>query len=131
VSGIAKKIKLSVRWKEIMSSKLIKYAKILRKNATIAERKLWNRLNAKQLEGLKFRRQQPIENIIVDFVNFDKKIVIEVDGGQHAKDKNKDRRRDKQIEEKGYKVLRFWNNDVIKNTDEVLEQITQKCFEKD
>ena len=114
-----------------MTSQLTKYAKTMRKSPTVAEKKLWNRLRYKQMKGLKFRRQQPIENIIVDFVNFDKKIVIEVDGGQHAKDKNKDRRRDKQLEEKGYKVLRFWNNDVIKNTDEVLEQIRQKCFEKD
>jgi very-short-patch-repair endonuclease len=112
-----------------MSSKLTKYAKNLRKKATIAEKLLWNRLRARQLEGLKFRRQQPIGNMIVDFVNFDKKIVIEVDGGQHAIEKEKDRERDKHLKRMGFNVLRFWNNDVIKNTDDVLARIRQKCLE--
>jgi len=114
-----------------MPSQLTKYAKTMRKNPTIAEKKLWNRLSAKQLEGLKFRRQQPIDNIIVDFVCLEKRIIIEVDGGQHANEKDKDKERDKQLKEKGFRVLRFWNNDVIKNTDEVLERIRKKCLEND
>ena len=114
-----------------MSSKLTRYAKTMRKNLTVAEKKLWNRLRFKQMKGLKFRRQQPINGIIVDFVNFDKRIVIEVDGGQHAIGKDKDKERDEQLREKGFTVLRFWNNDVIKDTDAVLERIRQKCFEKD
>ena len=110
-----------------MPSKLTKRAKALRKNATHAENILWNRLRARQIEGLKFRRQQPIENVIVDFVNFEKRIVIEVDGGQHAVKKYKDRKRDKLLKDMGFKVLRFWNNEVIENTDEVLEYIRQIC----
>ena len=112
-----------------MPSRLTKHAKTLRKNATDAENILWNRLRDRQIEGLKFRRQQPIENMIVDFVNFEKRIVIEVDGGQHAIEKNKDRKRDKQLKYMGFKVLRFWNNEVIENTDEVLEYIRQICNE--
>ena len=103
----------------------------MRKNPTVDEKKLWNRLRHKQMKGLKFRRQQPIDDIIVDFVNFDKKIFIEVDGGQHAKEKEKDSRRDSRLEEKGFKVLRFWNNDALANTDEVLERIRRECFDKD
>ena len=112
-----------------MPSRLTKHAKALRKNATYAENILWNRLRARQFEDLKFRRQQPIENMIVDFVNFEKRIVIEVDGGQHALEKNKDRKRDKMLKDMGFKVLRFWNNEVIENTDEVLEYIRRMCNE--
>ena len=83
------------------------------------------------MKGLKFRRQQPIDDIIVDFVNFDKRIVIEVDGGQHANEKYKDKQRDEQLKAKGFSVLRFWNNDVIKRTDEVLERIRQECLGKE
>ena len=103
----------------------------MRKNPTVAEKKLWNRLRSKQMKGLKFRRQQTIDDIIVDFVNLDKRIVIEVDGGQHAIEKDKDKERDEKLKEKGFTVLRFWNNDVINNTDEVLERIRQECLEKD
>jgi very-short-patch-repair endonuclease len=110
-----------------MPSKLSKNAKTLRKNATHAENILWNRLRARQIEGLKFRRQQPIENVIVDFVNFEKRVVIEVDGGQHAIEKNKDKKRDRVLKDMGFKILRFWNNEVIENTDEVLEHIRQMC----
>jgi very-short-patch-repair endonuclease len=112
-----------------MPSKITKYAKTLRKNATFAENILWNRLRATQIEGLKFRRQQPIENVIVDFVNFEKRVVIELDGGQHAIEKNKDEKRDRVLKDMGFKVLRFWNNEVIENTDEVLERIRQMCNE--
>ena len=75
----------------------------------------------KQMEGLKFRRQQPIDNYIVDFICFENRIIIEVDGGQHADENNKDRERDSYLQQFGFKVLRFWNNDVLQNTNEVLE----------
>jgi very-short-patch-repair endonuclease len=67
-----------------MTGKLTNFARTLRKNSTEAETILWNRLRAKQIEGTKFRRQQPIENFIVDFVSFENRVVIELDGGQHA-----------------------------------------------
>ncbi len=104
-------------------------AKNLRKRSTHAEILLWRHLRAKQLEGLKFKRQQPIGNYIVDFVCFKKRIVIEVDGGQHAIEKDKDRERDKWLEGQGFRVLRFWNNEVLMNTEGVLEVIRGELFE--
>lgn len=82
----------------------------------------------KQMDGLKFRRQQPIENYIVDFVCFEKLIIIEVDGGQHAAEGVKDRERDSYLQQFGFKVLRFWNNEVLENTNEVLEIIRENCL---
>jgi len=111
-----------------MSSKLTKYAKTLRKKSTKAEALLWNKLRSRQLEGVKFRRQQPIENDIVDFVSFEKRIIIELDGGQHAFQKRQDLLRDGQLKQTGYTILRFWNNEVLENIDAVLEIIRQKCL---
>ena len=79
------------------------------------------------MEGVKFRRQQPIENYIADFVSFQKRLVIELDGGQHAGDKKKDMKRDQLLEENGFTVIRFWNNDVLGNIDGVLEVIRREC----
>lgn len=106
-----------------MSSNLTRYAKKLRKNSTKAENILWSKLRARQFEGIKFRRQQPIENYIVDFVSFEKRIIIEIDGGQHAKETEKDRKRDECLTGKGFIVLRFWNNDVLENIEATLEII--------
>jgi very-short-patch-repair endonuclease len=97
-----------------LKNNLTTIAKNLRKRPTNAETLLWKHLRSKQLEGLKFRRQQPIGNYVVDFVCFEKRILIELDGGQHRKDN--DNRRDKWFEKQGFKVLRFWNNDVLMNT---------------
>jgi very-short-patch-repair endonuclease len=102
-------------------------ARHLRKRLTDAERMLWNRLRAKQIEGVKFRRQEPIDNYVVDFVCFEKRLIIELDGGQHAADKKKDIRRDKYLEENGFRVLRFWNSEVFTNIDGVLEMIRINC----
>lgn len=111
-----------------MTSNLTKYAKKLRKNPTRAETILWNKLRSKQLEGAKFRRQQPIETYIVDFVSFEKRVIIELDGGQHANQELKDEQRDNRLAEDGFKVLRFWNNDVLENIDAVLEIIKRNCL---
>ena len=78
------------------------------------------------MDGLKFRRQQPIGDYIVDFINFEKMVVIEVDGGQHAENQN-DAERDKWLRQNGFMVLRFWNNDVLKNTEGVVEVIKKIC----
>jgi very-short-patch-repair endonuclease len=107
----------------------VSLAKKLRKNSTDAERLLWKHLRAQQVEGLKFRRQHPIGNYIVDFVCVPKKIVIELDGGQHAEEVSKDSERDKWLKTEGYKVLRFWNNEVLKNLEGVLEEIRQACLQ--
>ena len=80
------------------------------------------------MEGFKFRRQQPIDNYIVDFICLENRVVIEVDGGQHAVEKEKDRERDNYLQRHGFKVLRFWNNDVLQNIKGVLEVIREKCL---
>jgi len=105
--------------------KLTNLAKKLRKSSTDAERLLWSRLRSKQIEGLKFRRQQPIGNHIVDFVCFEKKVIIEADGGQHSTEV--DAERDRWLEEQGFKILRFWNNDILKNINGVSEVIRKTC----
>lgn len=112
-----------------MTNKLIRLAKTLRKNATHVEDLLWQKLRARQFEGLKFRRQQPIEDFIVDFVCFEKRIIIELDGGQHARDRDRDFERDRFLSEAGFTVLRFWNNEVLENLDGVLEKIRKTCFQ--
>jgi heme b synthase len=100
-------------------------ARNLRANQTDAEKLLWRYLRSKQLESTKFRRQQPIGNYIVDFISLDKKLIIELDGGQHSTNEEKDLQRDKWLTKQGFNVLRFWNNDVIKNTKGVLASIME------
>jgi very-short-patch-repair endonuclease len=85
-------------------------------------------LRGKQLNGFKFRRQQPIGRYIVDFVNFQKKLIIELDGGQHKTRKNDDKQRDNWLINQGFSVLRFWNNDVFENIEEVLGVIRKKLL---
>ena len=88
-------------------------------------------MRRKGLEYEKFRRQQPIGRYIADFVSFKKKIIIEVDGGQHAVDTaEKDRQRDLFFEKQGYVVLRFWNNEVLRNIEGVLEVIRQTVLKR-
>jgi len=107
------------KYKEELRNK----AKRLRKKLTETEKYLWNYLRNKQIDRFKFRRQQPIGKYIVDFINFEKKLVIEVDGGQHSIYKKKDVIRDKYLKKEGYKVLRFWDNEVLNNIEGVLEMI--------
>ncbi len=101
---------------------LIDIARRLRKNSTDTERYLWRYLRNRQVEGFKFRRQQQLGKYIVDFVNLENKVVIEVDGGQHA-DNSSDKIRDEWFSAEGYKVLRFWDNEVFNNLEGVLESI--------
>jgi len=98
-------------------------ARALRKNPTDAERTLWSHLRFWQVHGHKFRRQQPIGDYIVDFICLEKKLIIEVDGGQHAEQEIYDSARDAWLRAQGYFVLRFWNNDVLQNIDGVKETI--------
>jgi very-short-patch-repair endonuclease len=97
-------------------------AKSMRTEMTDAERTLWIQLRAHRLDGLRFRRQTPIGQYIVDFVCHERRLVVELDGGQHAESTH-DVRRDRWLESKGYRVLRFWNSDVFKNREGVLETI--------
>ena len=97
-------------------------ARLLRQNSTDAERHLWYRLRSRSIKGHKFVRQEPIGPYVVDFICRERRLIIEVDGGQHA-DSRRDRERDKWLVDHGYRIVRFWNNDVIKNTEGVLEAI--------
>ena len=108
--------------------RLTSYAKSLRQNATQAEKALWHRLRNRQMEGIKFRRQQPIEGYIVDFVSFETRLVVELDGGQHAVERQKDIKRDRCLHDKGFTVLRFWNHEVLGNLDGVLAVIRRACL---
>ena len=89
----------------------------LRKNSTDAERKMWSLLRNRQLIGYKFRRQHPIKKFIVDFSCPEKLLAIEVDGGQHMERKKEDDERTQFLEIQGYRVLRFWNDQVLKETE--------------
>jgi very-short-patch-repair endonuclease len=95
----------------------------LRKDATEAEVRLWSRLRRKQLDGFRFRRQQPIGNYVVDFFCADARLVVEVDGGQHGEHSARDAARTGWLERRGYRVIRFWNSDVLARTDDVLATI--------
>ncbi len=105
----------------------IAIAKKLRNNSTDTEKYLWKYLRERQFEGFKFRRQHSIGKYIADFINLKRKIIIEVDGGQHLENK-KDKLRDKWLEEQGYEVLRFWDNEVLTNIEGVLESIRKKLY---
>ncbi len=107
--------------------KLDFFAKKLRRESTDTEKLLWSRLRAKRFLELKWRRQEIIGRYIVDFVCYERRVVIECDGGQHASQNQKDQERDRWFEDQGYRVLRFWDTDVLKNTEEVLETIFQAC----
>ena len=97
-------------------------ARRLRRNSTDAERKLWRALLT-QLPHLKWRRQMPVGPYFADLACFAEKLIIEVDGGQHAAAAERDERRTAFLEAQGYRVLRFWNNDVLLNTGNVVEAI--------
>ncbi len=94
----------------------------LRRDSTRAEQKLWYRLRSRALSGFKFARQEPIGPYTVDFVCREERLIIEVDGGQHANSK-KDMVRDRWLNAQRYRVVRFWNNDVLTNIEGVLETI--------
>jgi len=108
--------------------KNIKLAKALRKNPTESEQLLWKHLRMKQLEGVKFRRQEPIDNYIVDFISLEHRLVIEIDGSQHAESKA-DLQRDEYLKREGFKVLRFWNNEVLNNIEGVIETVFNELKE--
>lgn len=97
-------------------------AMALRNAATDAERKLWYRLRGKQL-GVKFRRQYPIAGYVADFASPEARLVVELDGSQHQQQVSYDAERSRKMQVNGYRVLRFWNDDVLLRTEDVLERI--------
>ena len=96
-------------------------ARQLRSNQTDTERRLWPHLRNRQLGGFKFKRQHPIGRYIADFVCLERRLVVEVDGGQHSEEQDSNRTRS--LEQAGYRVIRFWDNEVLLSTDNVLEAI--------
>ena len=95
----------------------------LRNNSTPAERALWSQLSARKIAGVRFNRQFPIGPFICDFVSRTAKLVIEVDGSQHAIGVEKDEARTAYLQSQGYRVIRFWNNDVLERMDGVVSEI--------
>ena len=106
-------------------NRLTNRARELRRNATDAEHRLWNALRNRQLANAKFVRQRPIGPFIADFACRSARIAIELDGGQHAEN-DRDANRTRVIEAHGYRVIRFWNDEVLENLDGVLETIASE-----
>jgi len=106
--------------KKIRSRKL---HRTLRNNLSDAEQALWHLLRGRQICALKFRRQHPFNDYILDFVCLENKLVIEVDGGQHGQQAAYDENRTRKLEAAGFRVLRFWNNEVLNEKESVREKI--------
>lgn len=99
-----------------------RFAREMRADSTKAENLLWQALRNKQLEGLKFKRQVPMDGYIVDFVCFDARLIVEVDGSQHA-ESQRDTARDSHFAAQGFRTLRFWNDEIERNLNEVCQAI--------
>ncbi len=106
-----------------IEAKLYPYARQLRRQQTDAERQLWRVLRDRQLQGFKFRRQHPIGCYIVDFCCLERKLVVELDGGHHLLQSEADQCRTDFLVNRGYQVLRFWDHEVLIESETVLEQV--------
>jgi very-short-patch-repair endonuclease len=102
---------------------MLRFARTLRKNPTEAERLLWKHLRGRQLAGFKFRRQYSVGPFICDFACPEVSVIVELDGSQHVEQSDYDARRDSFLRSHGFRVLRFWNNDVLGRTEVILETI--------
>lgn len=105
------------------------FARSLRREMTDAERHLWRALRQRSIDGFKFRRQHVIGEFVVDFVCLERMLVLEIDGGQHAEAVQYDESRSASIKRDGFRVLRFWNNEILENLEGVLEVISQALRE--
>ena len=108
-----------------MPHTLLPFAKRMRSTSTEAEARLWWHLRAARFRGLKFRRQQPIGDYIVDFICFERKLIIEVDGSQHLDAITQDDARTAWLESLGFTKLRFWNDDVLRDAQRVVQEIVR------
>ena len=102
---------------------MIHFARHLRKNPTEPERRLWSRLRRRHLSGYKFRRQHPIGIYVCDFICLEARIIVELDGSQHLDRAPEDLHRDAFLRAEGFRILRFWNGDVLSHCDNVAETI--------
>ncbi len=110
--------------------RLLTRAKQMRHTPTEAESMLWRHLRAGRLATFKFKRQKPIGNFIVDFVCFERRLVIEVDGGQHVEQRGRDEARTAWLQAQGFRVLRFWNHDVLQRRELVLDEVLRVLGEQ-
>ena len=108
--------------KRRVTDKQLSNARELRRDMTEAESKLWRLLRSRRLAHVKFRRQVPLGPWIADFVTFEHKVIVEADGSQHA-ESERDKARDLDLAARGFRILRFWNNDILARPEAVLEQI--------
>ena len=99
-------------------------ARKLRRQSTDAERLLWKHLRSRQLKGYKFRRQHAMDPYVVDFICLEAMLIVEVDGSQHLELSN-DEERTVHLESLGYRIVRYWNNEILKDIDAVLDHILQ------
>ena len=102
---------------------LLRRARRMRREPTEAEALLWHRLRGHRLNGYRFRRQQPVGHYIVDFVCLEYRLVVEVDGSQHIDGAAHDAVRTRWLQAQGFRVLRFWNDEVLRETDNVLDEV--------
>ena len=107
---------------------MVRLTQRLRKHSTDSEQLLWKYLRSDIFQGLKFRRQHPLGLFVVDFVCLSHHLVVEIDGGIHLKRKRSDQAREEWLTKEGYRVLRFWDNEVFKNVEEVIRKIKNTCF---
>ena len=105
---------------------LTSVAKRLRQEMTDAERVMWRELRAHRFAGFKFKRQEPWGSYVVDFVCYEAKLIVELDGGQHANQQEADEERTRWLASRGFRVVRFWNNDVLTNIAGVMQEIEKK-----
>jgi len=101
------------------------YARDMRRTATLAEAAMWQLLRDRRFSKVKFRRQVPFQNYILDFGCFERRLLIEIDGSQHL-DSNRDERRDAVLASDGFQIIRYWNNDVLQRRNVVLEDLFAK-----
>jgi len=114
---------------QIVKARQREHARGMRRIATDAERKFWFLLRDRRLQGIKFRRQVPFGPYILDFVCFERRVVVEFDGGQHG-DSTADNVRDTKLRTEGFQVVRYWNNDVLKNPEGVLTDLLARLEAK-
>ena len=112
-----------MRTKPPTDSVILDRARRLRREMTEPERKLWRFLRDRPLVGVKFRRQVPVGNFIADFCCVEHQLIVELDGGQHAEQEDADASRSRFLAEKGFRVLRFWNDQVLNGVEFVVEEI--------
>jgi very-short-patch-repair endonuclease len=112
-----------------VAKRIRKFANAMRREPTDAETAMWRLLRDRRLSKLKFRRQVPFRNYILDFACFDQRLVVEIDGSQHA-DSERDAARDAALAAEGFRIARYWNNDVLQRPTSVLEDILSKLAER-